>query len=111
MNSFTILLLILLILSIANNFIMYHKCYISRNITSVDPKLDPNIGFYPVNIYYLKNNNVSAMQCPSSESSGSIIIDDIKNNLEQYVNKNKTKCVITYGEPTSYEYQKIKSLV
>jgi hypothetical protein len=30
MNYFTLLILLLLILSIANNMIMYHKCYISK---------------------------------------------------------------------------------
>lgn len=31
MNCFTIIILLLLILSIANNFIMYNKCYLSHD--------------------------------------------------------------------------------
>jgi hypothetical protein len=111
---------------------MYHKCYISKNLIyndqdkisnqsidpkmsnrSIDPKMsnqsiDPNIGSYSVNIYYTKNNLPT--QCPTGESSENVIIGDIKNILIQYENKNKNKCVITYGSPTSYDYEKIKTL-
>jgi len=72
-----------------------------------DPVLEPKIGSYPINIYYAKNN--ATTQCPKGESSVNVI-DEIKNMLSQYENKNKDKCVITYGEPSSYEYQKIKML-
>ena len=34
MDNFALILLILLILSIANNLIMYNKCYLAKNITN-----------------------------------------------------------------------------
>ncbi len=114
MNSFTILILLLLILSIANNLVMYHKCYISKNLiydaqnNILNQALDSNIGVYSANIYYTKNNLPT--QCSNGNSSENVIIGDIKNILTQFENKNKNKCVITYGSPTSYDYEKIKLL-
>jgi len=54
MSGFTILILILLILSIANNFIMYKKMFMYRDLSLTDSNVSPDIGFYPVNVYYQK---------------------------------------------------------
>lgn len=39
MDTFTIIILILLILSIANNLIMYNKCYLNNQPIEIDVQL------------------------------------------------------------------------
>ena len=98
MDSFTILILILLILSIANNLIMYQKCYISRNLPTFDSKLNSSIGFFPINFYYvMKSDDYS-------------ILDKLKELLGQYQNTNKSECFVTYENPSFDDYLKINSL-
>lgn len=85
---------------------MYNKCYISRSISNYDPYLKPEIGYYPINIYYIKDPT----KCNTSTKTNDVTTD-IKQILLKYEDSNKSKCVITYGEPTPYEYQKINQLV
>lgn len=62
---------------------------------TLDETLNPNVDFYPINVYHLRNNDVP---------------NQVKDIMMQYEDNNKTKCIVTFGEPTSYEYQKIKLL-
>ena len=79
---------------------MYNKCYISKNIQY--PTIASNIGLYPINVYYLNNQPNTGI--PNK------IIADIKQFAIQYENNNKDKCVITFGEPSNYENEKIYNL-
>jgi len=49
-------------------------------------------------------------KCNTSTKTNDVTTD-IKQILLKYEDSNKSKCVITYGEPTPYEYQKINQLV
>lgn len=96
MDTFTIFMVILLILSIANNLLMYNKCYISRNLPTYDPRLKSTIGFMPINIYYAYGSGNQEM------------IKNIKTNLSQLQEKDKFQ--VTFGEPTFDEYIKINEM-
>lgn len=96
MDTFTIFIVILLILSIANNLLMYNKCYISRNLPTFDSRLKSTIGFMPINLYYAYG--------PGNYE----FIENIKTNLYKLQNKNS---YITFGEPTFDEYIKINEMV
>lgn len=98
MDTFTIFIVILLILSIANNILMYSKCYISRNLPTYDPRLKSTIGFLPVNVYYLYGTNNQEL------------IENIKNNFYQFQSKQSDKIHITFGDPTLDDYVKINEM-
>lgn len=106
MDSFLIIILILLIVSIANNLIMYNKCYISRNLPTFDSKLNSTIGFYPINFYYVINKNTSE----ESVQPNLQIVDNLKTLLMQYQSQNSSNCFITWGNPSNDDYNKINSM-
>jgi hypothetical protein len=108
MNYFTLLIIILLILSIGNNFLMYKKMFMYRDTSYQDPNVNPEVGFFPVNVYYWKK--LPENKCYSYQSQGNPVVDDLKGVLLKYENNNKTKCVITYGSPTEHEYVRINTL-
>ena len=98
MDSFTMFILILLILSVANNLIMYQKCYISRNMPTFDSRLNSSVGFLPINFYYIL------------DSEDYSISNDLKKIISQYQLSNSKKCFVTYGDPSLDDYNKINSL-
>ncbi len=83
-------------MSIANNLLMYNKCYISRNLPTYDPRLKSTIGFLPINLYYPYGNGNQDM------------INEVKSVLSQI--QNKTKLYVTYGPPTFDDYVKINEI-
>lgn len=96
MDTFTIFITILLILSVVNNIFMYNKYYISRNIPSFDSFLNKSIIFFPLNIYYSENEN------------GDEITKIIKNFCSEL--QNRYNVYFTYATPTIEEYEKINNL-
>ena len=106
MNYFTIVILILLILAIVNNFIMYYKWIPTRY--SSESQLRKGIGFYPVNVYYSKDmSNTKCYEYPNIENP---LIGDLKGMLMQFENTNKGKCVVTFGEPSTFELVRINEI-
>lgn len=101
MNTFVLIIITLLILSIANNFLMYNKCYVNKNVNA--PTVSPNIALLPINIYYLKSDK-------PNDPSSNIFINDLKAKIFEIENNNKDKCVVTIGEPSNYENTKIYNL-
>jgi hypothetical protein len=95
MNTFTIFVLILLMLSIANNLIMYNKCYVSRNIETIDPRLKNHISYSPINIYHTQHDNLT----------------NTLKMLNDYCDKHKKTCFISHGTPNYEDYKKINKLV
>ena len=86
----------LLILSIANNFIMYNKCYISKHLITYDGNLKTSIGFQPINIYYPYG--------PDNEK----LLNEIKLYLSNLQAKNKM--YVTYGLPLPGDYDEINNM-
>ena len=82
--------------------------FMYRDISLKDPNVGPEIGFFPVNVYYQKN--CPGNKCYDYQSQNNVITDELKGILMRYENNNKTKCVITYGDPTTYEYIRINSI-
>lgn len=97
MSYFTMLILLLLILALANNLIMYNKCYVSNSIKAYDPNINKNISIYPVNIYISKQNEEK-------------ISADIKNILDKYASENNNKLIVVFGYPTENDISKINTL-
>lgn len=96
-RTYLVLVIILLCISIINNVIMYHKCYVNNEIN--DPFVPENIGVYRIGIYYNKYQYTEA---------------GIGNELKQYIThfKDKTfgKYVVTQNKPTQLEYQQMSKL-
>lgn len=82
--------------------------FIYRDVTNQDPNINPDVGFFPINLYYWKQ--LPETKCYNYQSHGNPIVDELKGILLKYENNNKTKCVITYANPTQYEYSRINSL-
>lgn len=111
MDNFSILILVLLILSIANNLIMYQKCYISRNLPSYDPKLNSTVGFYPINFYYsLSPVQTSETSEETKYYTSNNLLDDFKNTLVNFQKKYPNSCFVTLGNPSDDDYIKINKL-
>jgi hypothetical protein len=55
MDYFTFIILILLIISIANNFLMYNKNFFYSNKLESDIKTNPDVGVITPKIYYSKH--------------------------------------------------------
>lgn len=94
MNIFTLFVLTLLILSIANNILMYNKCYISRNLPTYDSHLKSNIGFLPINIYY-----------PYQKGNEETI-----NKIKKLLSEFNSEIYVTYGSPSFDDYIKINEM-
>ena len=93
MDTFTIFIIILLILSIANNLLMYNKCYISKNLASYDSHIKSTIGYLPIHVYY-------------HYGSGNIdMINKIKSSLAQIKN-----AYVTYESTSFDDYVKINEM-
>lgn len=88
-------------LSIANNILMYSKCYISKNLSFYDPKLKSTIKVIPINLYYVSNQN---------DQNDENIINEIKSDLHKIKIKNSNKFDFVIGNPTCEHYQKINQM-
>lgn len=98
MDTFTIFIVILLILSIANNLLMYNKCYISRNLPTYDSRLKSTIGFLPINVYYpYKSGNYNT-------------INEIKTALSKIQNNSNSNLYVTYETTSFDDYIKINEM-
>ena len=97
LRSYMILFIILLCISVINNVIMYYKCYVNNDIN--DPFVPENIGLFSVNIYYNKYNQ---------PNEG--IYKELKPHIEPFITNNSSKYVVTYGKPSSNDYQKMSKL-
>ena len=86
-------------LSIANNILMYSKCYISKNLSFYDPKLKSTIKVIPINLYYVY------------DVYDENIINEIKSYLHKIKIKNANKFDFVIGNPTCEDYQKINQMV
>lgn len=106
MQGYVFIIIVLLILSIANNLLMYYKCHSSKSLSSLDHNLNSDLDVMTINVYYKKDNVQT--KCYNHSSIGVPVIDNLKSMLTQYESKNK--CVILYSNPTHTEYIKINDL-
>ena len=96
-RGYLLLVIILLCISIINNFIMYFKCYINSDIS--DPFIPENIGVYRINIYYNK------YKYPNQG-----IGNEIKPHIDNFKDNVFGRYVVTYNKPSELEYQQISKL-
>lgn len=76
---------------------------------SHDSEIKSNIGLFPVNVYYSKTASAENVSESKSEDVWKQI-DNLRQILEKYESDNKKSIVVTYGLPTTFEYQKINKL-
>ena len=108
MQGYVFLIIILLIMSVVNNLLMYHKCYHTKSLSSSDHNLHSDVDVMTINVYYKKENDTT--KCYNHSTVGTPVIDNLKSMLSQYETNNSNKCVILYSNPTHAEYIKINKL-
>lgn len=97
MNWFIAIILLLLTISIINNFIMYNKYNLYSKIPNLDSEIGSSLNMINVNIYYNKKN-------------GQIIKKDFVDSLMTIENKYQSDCVAIIDYPYPYQIDKINIL-
>lgn len=98
-KTYLIVVVILLCIAVVNNILMYYKCYLSVNNETRDPFVPENIGVYRINIYYNK------YRYPETG-----LVQELQPHIQPFKDKSIGRYVVTYGKPTSLEYQQISKL-
>lgn len=84
---------------------MYKKYFISRNLPTYDSNLLSSIRFFPINFYYISKTTTI-----DREGEKNKLLDDLKIFLSDYQKKNSELCYLTYGNPSSTDYNTINNL-
>jgi biopolymer transport protein ExbD len=104
-----VLLILLLILSIANNFITYYKYhnlpFVSDQNNNID---DANIGVINAKLYF--NKKIPSNKCYPFDSTGNYISDEFKSILRDFEKKYSNNCVIVDNPPTSGQIENLNVL-
>lgn len=112
MKNYIFLILVLLIISIANNFIMYCKCYSSDLKTKLNPNTNtgfpdnPNIQTVTATLYYNKKNTNAKAKLVDNVNSKFSLPDNFKNSLQQFEILNPN-CVVGIGDLSTDQYKQV----
>jgi hypothetical protein len=106
MDIYMTLIIMLLIFSVANNFVMYNKCYNNKSPflspINADNRVKTNVKITDVHIYCKNDDGAN-----NSNNSHDLIL---KKYLKQYEQNNYKDVVITIGNPNAYDYRRINNL-